>query len=710
MTILKKSVQHSYIRGTPGVVGSPGSPARPAYCVTTSVPETSQTGYYTLIPGEPPASDHYVFTPTGTKTSYVNVTTCYPASPAIAPVIGVPSTPAQLLTDFNIGWNSGAVSVGLIEGDAAFVVNVPTSSVGVVVGLNNNSEGVGYKDIDYGFYFSNGKAIVYESGVAKTASYTNAGTENFSVQRRAGAVSYYRDATLLYTSAVSSYGMLVGDSSLYMGGDSISGASFATTLHGESGANTRFEPMQSMAAAETYAASAAALLPMATAITSHASVGSTVSLRPLQSIGSNKAYADGRVSLSALEVTANAGDLTPSFAVSATSMAYLLSASHGLTGGNGESEANFEKLKTIGADHPYGVSEATLSTFDAFGGESIPINAFALLGLDRAFSVQASGSPLPQNSFSGRMALSAIAYGGATAKLAMATPIFVSTGVGVVVGRARISMPSAALSASGQTGGIGKASLKISNRYEVSAFAGAVVSVTLNDGFSLSASGASGAIGAATIRMPLFELVSSGGAVDHGQMLASMPSLRAVPSALARLVGPSGYLSAVGSAVVAVSYEAYAVNLLPGKDQLNQVTHYTNFPFNQILRYQGAYYGVADDGLFLLEGDTDDGDAIAWGFDTHQTDFGSRQQKRAAAAYIGGRIDGEIDVTVAVGEKSESEYGYRAVRGDDVQNYRVKFGKGLKSRYYGFGMSDTGGSFVEIDSIDIDVDILGRAI
>ena len=73
----------------------------------------------------------------------------------------------------------------------------------------------------------------------------------------------------------------------------------------------------------------------------------------------------------------------------------------------------------------------------------------------------------------------------------------------------------------------------------------------------------------------------------------------------ARSCSPMGSLTAVARAVVAVVYEAYAVNLRRARRCPTSVTRYTDYPFNQIVRFKGRYLGVADDGLYELGGDTD---------------------------------------------------------------------------------------------------------
>src|SRR5207245_5000336 len=133
------------------------------------------------------------------------------------------------------------------------------------------------------------------------------------------------------------------------------------------------------------------------------------------------------------------------------------------------------------------------------------------------------------------------------------------------------------------------------------------------------------------------------------------------------------------------------------------------FPFTQILRLHDKYYGVSGDGLYLLEGDTDNGKAIPWQVRTGVTDFDSKQLKRVNSVYIGGQVEEQISVTLLAGPAGQHRYDYVTERQQDAQNTLVKFGKGIASqRYYAAEFGDANGKFIAIDALDFDVDTLKR--
>ena len=75
---------------------------------------------------------------------------------------------------------------------------------------------------------------------------------------------------------------------------------------------------------------------------------------------------------------------------------------------------------------------------------------------------------------------------------------------------------------------------------------------------------------------------------------------------------------------------------------------------------------------------------------------------------IGGRMGAASTVSITAGEATPVSYSYTTPRGPLAQNYRQPFGRGIKARYFSFGVS--GSDVLEIDSIDLDVLTLKRRI
>ncbi len=305
---------------------------------------------------------------------------------------------------------------------------------------------------------------------------------------------------------------------------------------------------------------------------------------------------------------------------------------------------------------------------------------------------------------------------GANAGTAAPSPLLIAEGTGTAVGSADLSAPMSSIDAAGMDTELAQVEMS-APMATIIGYSGAVCSVTLTGGSTVAATGLSGAAGAAALTLPLFSLSASGTAQNSGviDLIAPSPTMGAGGN-IAYLVAPTATLTAIGHAVVAVTYEAYAVNLKhqpkPGNEPVDEVTRYTNFPFTHIVRYKNSYFGANSTGLYLLDGTTDYASPtptpIPWAFKTAMTDFKSPFQKTVASAYFGGRLGAAATIDLHVGEDGPQTYSYATVRTDHAQNYRQVFGKGTKARYYALGASGTG--TLELDDIDLDVHTLSRRI
>lgn len=130
---------------------------------------------------------------------------------------------------------------------------------------------------------------------------------------------------------------------------------------------------------------------------------------------------------------------------------------------------------------------------------------------------------------------------------------------------------------------------------------------------------------------------------------------------------------------------------------------YENHDFHSFGKIGSDYLGAKADGIYLLDGDDDGGtpiDAIA---STGRLDFSSNRAKRVLAAYLGVDSAGQINLTLRTdANKSIGPYQFRVTpTGQQVE--RVKFAKGLKSRYWEFDIENVLGSEMSIDEIQFDI-------
>ena len=279
--------------------------------------------------------------------------------------------------------------------------------------------------------------------------------------------------------------------------------------------------------------------------------------------------------------------------------------------------------------------------------------------------------------------------------------------------RAELVGPMGDLVGSGTVSVAMRADLRLSSAGTIEAYSGGHATLEAPMG-TLNAIAAVGILAhfAGTAPMGSLSAIATAGIVVRAELTA--PMLVPTPNARATLTAPMGFLTAYGHAVVTTTYEAYAVNLKPGDRMPNQVTRYTNYPFNQIIRFQGNYYGVASDGLYLLGGDTDyhavTPTGPSWAIKTAITDFGSSMNKVTRETFLGARLGPAVSASVSIGEAADVTYVAKILRGQKAQNHRVKYGKGLEARYWSFGFSDAAGGQVEIDTLEFDMRETGRKL
>ena len=301
---------------------------------------------------------------------------------------------------------------------------------------------------------------------------------------------------------------------------------------------------------------------------------------------------------------------------------------------------------------------------------------------------------------------------GAHADLSAPSPTIALTATATSWGKSVLDAPAPTLAAAGTVSGVGDFRQPLlAPRPKLIGYGGAVCSITPSSAPTLQASGTAGSTGHAAVSCPLFELTASGTAQNFGGASLLCPSPRLGATLQAYLIAPSAALTAIGSAVVTATDEAYAINLNHApSDQapVDEVTRFTNFPFTHVVRYQNSYFGVAADGLYLLEGTTDDGAAIEYAIRTCPHDFGATQKKTIASAYFGARFGPTATVSVYAGEKAPVAYHYATPRDTRAQNHRQAFGRGIKERYLAVGV--TGTDAMQLDSIEFEVGTMKRRI
>jgi hypothetical protein len=196
---------------------------------------------------------------------------------------------------------------------------------------------------------------------------------------------------------------------------------------------------------------------------------------------------------------------------------------------------------------------------------------------------------------------------------------------------------------------------------------------------------------------PIFELIGSGGVKISGEGISSFET--------------PGIFELMGSGGVEISGEGDVVFLYPdifalvgsggvgisGSGILELLVYhtwvitgptfepsiYSNFDFNAYSKYRGKCYGLKSDGLYILEGEDDNGSEIHTGINLGPRNFGKEGRNKLRSIQFGVRDGDNINVKVSskVGEtysdlsRGKKAMISRSMYGDDLDVFIADFEK-----------------------------------
>ena len=133
------------------------------------------------------------------------------------------------------------------------------------------------------------------------------------------------------------------------------------------------------------------------------------------------------------------------------------------------------------------------------------------------------------------------------------------------------------------------------------------------------------------------------------------------------------------------------------------VTEYQNFAFNSMAKIGRKFIGAADDGLYELDGDTDDGANIPTRMRGGQMQPGGSRFTSFKAVYLGMRTKTDAPRSTPdfvfkfiAGDGREYAYG---VKPTNQQTTRIMLGKGLRARYFSWELVSLGPDF-DLDTLE----------
>ena len=135
------------------------------------------------------------------------------------------------------------------------------------------------------------------------------------------------------------------------------------------------------------------------------------------------------------------------------------------------------------------------------------------------------------------------------------------------------------------------------------------------------------------------------------------------------------------------------------------VSQYGNFNFDGLVEMNGVPLAFGKDGIYVLEGDDDDGQPIQALLE-FMTDMGSERQKRLRSCYLGCEADGDLRLVLRNDEGNVREYVFTH---EPMQHSaRVAVGRSGRGRYWTFAIENIDGRYFCIDTVDAVVTVMRR--
>jgi hypothetical protein len=139
----------------------------------------------------------------------------------------------------------------------------------------------------------------------------------------------------------------------------------------------------------------------------------------------------------------------------------------------------------------------------------------------------------------------------------------------------------------------------------------------------------------------------------------------------------------------------------------NAVTEYLHYNFNSFALMGNRYIAASSDGLYELDGDTDDGAAIISELMSGYFQLNEKKLFGIKGAYVAIRGGGRFYLKLISGDGREYVYELKAQ--PNLMTTKVKVGKGLRTTYMAFDLVTEGQDF-DLDSIEFIPMTSGRRV
>jgi len=250
---------------------------------------------------------------------------------------------------------------------------------------------------------------------------------------------------------------------------------------------------------------------------------------------------------------------------------------------------------------------------------------------------------------------------------------------------------------------------------------------------SIKASVLIGSAGSTHVTLPSFYTEGWADVIGVSNVIATLPDFELYADALIGHVGISkittqlprvegsgyNYLNIIGDALlmlplISLRGAGFTVltnisNVFTINTKNLAVSEYLNYGFNSFCKFNGVYLGAKEDGIFLLDGNNDNGTNIQSKLVTGLLHLEQSNIRRIINLIFGMVGQGSYEIRLI--NENGDEYSYSFINDSDVfRPVRVKTGRGKPGKYWTLKFLNESGSTFIIDSIEADIEPLRRRL
>ncbi len=225
----------------------------------------------------------------------------------------------------------------------------------------------------------------------------------------------------------------------------------------------------------------------------------------------------------------------------------------------------------------------------------------------------------------------------------------------------------------------------------------------------VSGVGYSGILGKGIFDIPQFSITGGFGYRGSGTYILPLPILSTIPPyiGLGEFIFPVPVGGGIGRSLpISKIYRGIVLNVT------NQaISTYSNFPFDNLVYFDGKYLGANAQGIYVLGGDKDGSSQILSKVKTGALNFGDQFMKYVREVWLTYRTDGHLELVIFADENPDiASTSQTEIVSDGIQEENLGVARGLRGRFYTLELKNLSGADFDIEGLSVLIDAIKKRV